>query len=343
MSHITSVDTIRLAAVISVISIHTAPFAYIESGGELYLYLSLTINQLARFAVPFFFVISGYFWGVKVRGGQDQTKTTQTMLRRIFVIYIVWSLFFLLPYDLLRMINDGFLESFSVSYQGFLLLLQSPLELLLQGSKEHLWFLMSLVFAIVICDFFIRKKAFKFLIFLSGALYVCGVLLKAYSLTPIGMVIEFNTRNGPFFGTVFFVVGYFLSGVTPKTNWFYYGWGVFLLGCALHFSEIFYLNKHFGIFLAHDFVFGTFFMGVGMALVALSNHVVLRVRAFGMISKMTVGIYAVHMVFVELLRPLDTVLHNPFWEVGFVGIVLLLSFIVTSILSKFKLTRRISV
>ena len=340
MRRIDSVDTIRLVAIVAVISIHTAPFAYIESGGELYFYLSVAINQLARFAVPFFFVISGYFWGRKMRDCPDQANTTQQLLKRVLIILVGWSLIFLLPYNISTMIEYGLLESINKSYQNLIYLLQNPIVLLLQGTTEHLWFLVSLVFSVVICYFFVQQKAFKVLIFMSVTLYVIGVLLKAYALTPIGMVVDFNTRNGPFFSTVFFVSGYFLSSSTPSSNWFYYGGAMFIFGCALHFCEIFYLNKYFGTFIAQDYVFGTFFMGIGMAVISLSNHVILRVRSFGSIGRMTLGIYAIHVIFIELLRPLDFALTSAMWEIGFVFIVLLLSIISTHALSKFKLTKR---
>jgi len=84
MNRISSVDTIRLLAIISVIAIHTRPFSYNEDSGELYYYLDIFINQMARFAVPFFFVISGYFWGVKIRNGADIISTTKNMINRIY-------------------------------------------------------------------------------------------------------------------------------------------------------------------------------------------------------------------------------------------------------------------
>jgi surface polysaccharide O-acyltransferase-like enzyme len=341
MKRIVSVDTVRCIAIMAVISIHTAPFAYIESGGELYFYLSVAINQVARFAVPFFFVISGYFWGVKLSNSPDQVRTTQELLKRVLIILVGWSLIFLLPYNFSAMVEYGLLDAVSKAYQNLIYFLQNPAVLLLQGTSEHLWFLVSLVLSIAICHFFVQQKAFKLLIFISVLLYVIGVLLNSYALTPIGSVVDFNTRNGPFFSTVFIASGYFLSRYDPDFRWFYYGGALFIFGCVIHFSEIIYLNKNYGTFIAQDFVFGTFFMGIGVAVMSLSNHWTLKIRIFGNIGKMTLGIYAIHVIFIELLRPLDAVLTSPLWEISFVFIVLLLSVISTYVLSKFKFTKRI--
>lgn len=56
------IETIRFIAIFFVIILHTAPFAYptIKIGADLS--LSTLIVNLSRFAVPVFFIISGFFW-----------------------------------------------------------------------------------------------------------------------------------------------------------------------------------------------------------------------------------------------------------------------------------------
>lgn len=61
-SRIESVDLFRLLAIFCVIMIHAKPFL----GSTLFgcgvnNYLGIFINQISRFAVPFFFTISGFF------------------------------------------------------------------------------------------------------------------------------------------------------------------------------------------------------------------------------------------------------------------------------------------
>lgn len=341
MSRIKSVDTIRLLAIISVIAIHTKPFSVSEDSGEIYYYLSIFINQMARFAVPFFFVTSGYFWGVKIRSGADIMSTTKNMVNRISIIFLAWSLIYLIPFNLIDAFNYGALGPLKVAYWNLNSLMNNPTNTLFQGTKVHLWFLISLIFSVIICSFFINRKAFIPLTFLSIILYILGVILKSYAESPVGMEIDFNTRNGPFFGLILFYSGYYLSCYRPSEKWLYYGLLVFLVGSVLHFSEIYTLMKLFGTSVMQDFVFGTFFMGIGMSMVALSNHSILHNKYLSGIGTMTLGIYASHFIFVDLFRPLDKLYNSAIWEIGYVFIILILSIFTTYLLSKTKITRRL--
>lgn len=341
MTRISSVDTIRLLAIISVISIHTTPFSYNEYGGEIYYYLDIFINQMARFAVPFFFAISGYFWGIKIRNGADISSITKNMINRIGVLFFAWSLIYLIPFNIFNSFNHGALGPFRVAYWQFLTLFSNPTNTLFQGTKVHLWFLISLIFSVWICAFFIKRKLFKLLTLISIVLYVSGVLFKSYAGSPVGMEIDFNTRNGPFFGLILFYLGYFFSGCTPTTKWFYYGFLLFVVGSLMHFIEIYTLMKLFGMSVMQDYVFGTLLMGIGMTMVALSNHSSLQSKYVSKIGSMTLGIYASHFVFVDLLRPLDKLYYSAIWEIGYVFVVLILSILTTYLLSKTKITRRL--
>ena len=93
--------------------------------------------------------------------------------------------------------------------------------------------------------------------------------------------------------------------------------------------------------MLQDFVFGTYFMGVGATLLSLSNHKVLSNKMFATLGKMTLGIYASHFIFVDLLRPLDKLLNHPLWELFFVVLVLGLSVAFTKLLSKSKYTKKL--
>jgi surface polysaccharide O-acyltransferase-like enzyme len=116
---------------------------------------------------------------------------------------------------------------------------------------------------------------------------------------------------------------------------FIYGLLIMVLGYAVHFSEIYYLYSTYQIWpAAHDYVVGTLLIGLGASLMALSNHPLLNVKSLSILGKYTLGIYAIHFVFVDILRHYDRKISNPAWEIGYVFIVLLLSVGVTIVLSK---------
>jgi len=342
VNRIESVDIFRLIAIIGVIVIHTTPF---RSGpvadNEIVFDLSVLCNQLVRFAVPFFFIISGYFWGLKVRQGEDTLSMTLNRAGRLLFLYLAWCLIYLLPLDIGAFFEWGVLGPVKVSYWAMDNLINDPVRLIFEGTRPHLWFLIGLLCAVLITGLLLAIKQTGLLVIVSVCLYLCGVLAKSYADTPLGIDLGFNTRFGPFFSTLLFVTGYLLSGKRPETRWAVLGLVVFAVGCVMHFSEIYFLWKLYGTRPEHDYVIGTYFMGLGVALAALSNHPLLRSRLFGRIGKMTLGVYVVHYLYVDLFRPVDTLIDNPLWEPGYVLIVLLLSVLTTLLLSRYKLTRKL--
>jgi len=332
----------RVIAIISVILIHTEPFGRADS--EIGKTAFVVIGHLAKFAVPFFFIISGYFWGVKVRQGL-LFKSTIKMLRRLLMLFFAWSLIYLLPYNLYSYYKYGILGTLKIMYRNLAYIISNPVTFTLAGSAPHLWFLMALVFAIVITSFFVYQGRIKSLIIIALFLYLFGLLSNAYSSTPIGIHVNFNTRNGPFFSTLFFITGYLLSKYNANSRWLSIGLSLWSFGCLAHFSEIYFLWKFFNTTPASivAYVVGTYFMGLGASLVALSNHRLIKSIPLNEIGKSTLGLYACHLIFVVLLQPLGKIVSNAAWELVYPVMVFILSLFAVSILTKNKYTRALVV
>lgn len=340
MSRIQSVDVIRMAAIVAVIAIHTTPFEpatpTAPSGEQLYIF----INQLARFAVPFFFVISGYFWGSRIRSGTPVAAATLRTLRRLLLLYLAWCFIYLLPFSLQPFHDHGLLGPVRVLYHRLEYFAGQPLTLLFEGTKDHLWFISALACSVAISGLLLSRGLFRTLLCVAAGLYLFGLLTRAYAASPLGIEFGFNTRNGPFFGTLLFVSGYWLSRFTPQRGWLWTGLLLCGAGTLLHFAEIGFIWRHYQVPpTSHDFVIGTFFMGIGATLMALSGHPLVSVRHLATLGKYTLGIYAIHFFFVDLLRPLGRTLSGPLWEVGYVVAVLLLSAGGALLLGHFRLTR----
>lgn len=341
VNRIMSVDLIRLLAITAVIVIHTTPFSAREGSGDLYYYLYILCNQITRFAVPFFFVTSGFFWGGKIRNGANITIITRKMVSRISVIFLSWSVIYLIPFNMIEVFESGQNGLIGIVKDNFMTILQNPSAALLHGTKVHLWFLVSLIISSIICSLFIKHNAIRLLALVAIVLYVAGVLMKSYAETPIGLTTTFDSRNGPFMGVIFFYIGYLISGYTPQTKWLYYGLLLFSVGTAMHFLEIYALMKLFNILVMQDYVFGTLLMGVGISVISLSNHQILYNRFLSKLGAMTLGIYACHYIYVDLLKPIDDIVSSAIWEIGYVILVLILSILTTYLLSKLPYTKRL--
>jgi len=336
MRRIESVDVFRLFAVFMVIVLHTQPFR-LDSANTSWLYENLDafITNAARFAVPFFFIVSGYFWGVKIRLGEPPLWFSLRKIGRIFTVFLFWCVVYLVPYDMLgsgKPIWGLILDNIHTLQN------QPKVMLLMQGTKLHLWFLVALMYSMGISAIFVRNK--KILTLISVALFIIGVLAKAYEDTPMGLSLGFNTLYGPFFGTLFFVSGYHLSGIKMNTKWLLYGFFVFIFGCLLHGSEVWILWKMFKLAPYEDYVFGTYFMGIGYAMMAFSGHPALQNRLLGNAGKLALGIYAVQYMFVDLFSNYDMINNSIAWELGYVVIVFLLSLLTAYLLSLNKITKQ---
>lgn len=344
MNRIKSVDSIKYLAIFCVIIIHTHPFqSSIESNLPIFS-LGIVLDQFSRFAVPFFFIISGYFWS----NGFDNLKLSTTIyeksmlqIRRIALIFFSWSIIYLLPYNFASIYQQGITGPLKQAYWALNSALNNPLATLFQGTKEHLWYLMSLISCILISTIFIARYRLREAVYLSVALYIFGVLAKAYSDTPIGINVEFNTRNGPFFGLPFFLTGHILARTKINSTWTKGGVLFIILGYALHFTELHFLNKYYGTSPIQDYVFGTYFIGLGWAILALSNTRLLTNPITNELGKYTLGIYVIHHIFIINLNPIRYYYNFPLWDILFTLIILTLSTISVLFLSKNRFFRRI--
>jgi len=342
------VDVFRLIAIFAVICLHTM-LVYLPKNLDLHTvwnWVIFFVLQSARFAVPFFFSISGYFWGQKIRKGVSVAAATIPMAKRLGVIFVFWCLIYLNKMKINTVFEYGLLGPLKFIYWSLLEVASHPCDFLLNGDAIHLWFLPALLCSLGITAFFVAWKQYRLLIAVAVALYLIGLLARAYAVTPMGLHLThgsytFNTRNGPFFGTLFFVSGYFLSGVTPRREWFRWGMGLLFVGLTLHMTEVFLLWRiYHSAFDQQDYVVGTVAMGIGATLVALSKHRFLNNRFMAQCGRYTLGIYCVHLVFVILLDPLAGQLYPAIGEIVFPVVVLALSLVSVQLLSRFRFTRR---
>jgi surface polysaccharide O-acyltransferase-like enzyme len=324
-----SVDTARFIAIIAIIAIHTTPFYSLSTtDGGIYYYLHLAINMGSRFAVPFFFTISGYFFFQKVLKQKTWRAPLQSA-KRVAFLFVFWSSLYAIlsislgpeiPFDQKRLSEVLFFE----------------------GSKVHLWFLSSLFLCMLISTPFLMMKKVYTLFFLGLFLFILGVCGKAYSTTIIGL--EFNhidTRNGPFFGMLFFSMGALMNHLKPKENWFRLGFSLFIIGSIMHSLEIYILMKLFNGSVYYDYVFSTILTGLGFTMVSLSEHRFLRIKTLAKFGKVTLGIYACHFIFVDIERQFINIQGNPFYDILLIPAVYLSSLVITLFFSKNRFTKKL--
>lgn len=341
MSRIASVDVVRVLAILAVVALHTTPAAGPYMPGETLNGCTL-LNLAERFAVPFFFILSGYFWAAKCHAPADYWCQACATGKRILFVFAAWgAVYYIAPaVDAVR--QYGLAGPAKVLYWT----LRHPdvciPRVALEGTKFHLWFLPALMSAVLISGALLALGRLRTLCVLAALLFLVGLAGSAYADTPFGLRSRFNFRDGPFFSLVMFATGIALQRRGPGRSPLAVGIVLAVAGLAVQAAEAVWLNIHWGKNMNHDYLLGTYPLGLGVALIALSNARGLRLPALSAVGPLGLGIYACHVLYVELLRPLLAAHGGELlWNVGYVAAVFALSLVTTLALSKLRLTRRL--
>jgi surface polysaccharide O-acyltransferase-like enzyme len=86
-ARIQSVDVFRVLAIAAVIALHTAPHTGPNAVGSRFDARTVW-DQLERFAVPLFFMLSGYFWAARCQDGPACWTAGVALARRVLVLFV---------------------------------------------------------------------------------------------------------------------------------------------------------------------------------------------------------------------------------------------------------------
>lgn len=299
------VEVLRVVAIAAIIVIHliAASGVPVGQGWD----LATSLDQAARFAVPFFFVIAGFFWDRKARQAANPWQVSLDQARRLLRLFLLGSLIYLLPTNFFGSLAEGPLGPLKWTYWNLASAVRDPFRVLQQGTRVHLWFLMALTCCTLLTGWTLRRLGMGALLVLSAVCYGIALSGKPYAATGWGLAMPAGVelRNGPFFGWIYFVAGALLSRHgRPSPAWFWPGVGWAVFGAAIHGLEVNFLHERYGVPCAQEFVLGTLPLGVGVAMVALSGRIASPLKGMAILGPHVLGIYLVHQAFVDLLLPL---------------------------------------
>lgn len=196
----------KMAAAFLVTAIHTSPLASFSGEADF-----LFTRVAARTAVPFFFMVTGYFLLPQYlfRHSMDKRPLLYS-LKKHLLLYMAAALFYL-PVNLYAGQFEG------LSAGGFLRMFFTD------GTFYHLWYLTAALSGILIVWFLGRKLPFKIVAGITAALYVIGLLGDSYyGLTmqipfltkayDVIFTVSAYTRNGLFYAPLFLVTGAGIHG-----------------------------------------------------------------------------------------------------------------------------------
>ena len=198
----TGIDVFRLAAALLIIAIHTSPLADLSGMGDFVL-----TRVIARVAVPFFFVTSGFF--LISRYGY-QTEKLYIFIKKTALIYVA-AIALYIPVNL----YNGYFEMED-------LMPNLIKDIVFDGTLYHLWYLPASIIGGAIAWALVKRLDYKRAFAAAGVLYLIGLCGDSYygliGRLPVcsgfyALVFQVSdyTRNGIFFAPVFFVLGGFIA------------------------------------------------------------------------------------------------------------------------------------
>lgn len=124
-THSYTVDALRVIAILAVLLIHTTTKSLASGHFQLdKLFFPLLLNQLSRFAVPLFFLISGFVLELNYKNKLSSVYFFRKRTQRVIIPYIFWSIFYFI-----LAAGRPFSEIFSLKFIDSLLLGKASYQL----------------------------------------------------------------------------------------------------------------------------------------------------------------------------------------------------------------------
>lgn len=278
------VDVMRFVCAILVISIHTsALYSFGDIPGKV---LSLGI---ARIAVPFFFIASGYFFYERF----NHEGYLKAYIIRILKYYLISSIVYtLILFTFIKSRNSNIWDLVK--------------NLLFNGVSPSLWFFPALIFSISVLYLFLKKNWIKPLVVVSLVLYALGLIGDSYYGlvvgTPLEKLVEMYsavfvyTRNGLCFGLPFLTLGVLINKYDMKNKLKH------LKALTLFFAVIFaseaYVLISNNISKDNNMYISLMFLVSCIFLLSLRSKKILSDRKAKLLRDMSLWIYCLH----ELLQ-----------------------------------------
>ena len=257
----------------------------------------VAIETIARFAVPLFFVISGYFQFYSDK--QKLKSKIKSILKIIFISMLIYSIYSLYTYnfDIYTWIKqtyniENILKLIFFNYTSFII--------------SHLWFLFALLYCYITYMLVKEKKNFNKVYYISIVIIVLTMIIRCImSYFDVDITIQkIMFRNWIFFGLPFFFMGCYIrqnqEKIISKLN------NKKLVLCMLLAIILCIIEKVLGKILFNaklEYYFGNILLVFSMFLFALKNE---NLQLKGIITtigkKYSLYIYILHYLIIKILQ-----------------------------------------
>jgi peptidoglycan/LPS O-acetylase OafA/YrhL len=347
MERNTAFDYTKFFAIVFVICIHANPFEGVDYplvNGEM---INFVIETIARFAVPFFFIVSGYLFTQKILSESGKSAYFQKYITKLAKIFIVWSIIYFL-YDAGQNALKAYISGESMKEKvGTAWSNTFTLEtLFFRGSDTayQLWYLTALIWSIVILYIFIRWQKVNLLLIAALILNIIGLFGQSYS---IFYELNINTRETLFFGLCYTSLGSFVAlyrykifQLLSKIQIRYFLFSVVLF-TMLQIIEGLYFVEYLGA-KAGDYYFSTIPLIISLFLLTLKVPQFGKKSLLTSIGTKTLGIYVIHTMVISIINNLVGLFNIEFirqtiiYHIILIPSIIIISYISYELIQKWK-------
>ncbi|HTL48313.1 MAG TPA: acyltransferase [Verrucomicrobiae bacterium] len=217
-----SIEVLRTLACFGVVCLHTRPFLDGPFRDSPWYAAGVALHAWGRFAVPVFFMISGFFFGNACReNAGEEGRLLRRFALKVGRYFLLWCAVYAVFPDrwaeitLERGFKNGLIKTLSWH------LADAPGEIaghfwafLMSGTQLHLWFLPALLVSVAIIVFFVKMRRIGLLLPLSAAGFVLAAwwgryeFLVAHGQTFLPQPNYLLSRLGFLCGLVYVVWGW---------------------------------------------------------------------------------------------------------------------------------------
>lgn len=310
-------DNFRWIAAALVVAIHTSPLESLNETADF-----LLTRVVARVAVPFFFMVTGYFVLAEEKGRKEKMKST---LGKMGTVYFLLTLLYLPVqcYKVLSAVQTG-----KVSITGWeeralfvgKLTAEAVRAVFFDGTYYHLWYFPALLLGLCLAGVLLRQGIRRAL-FGAGVLYLFGMLGDSYygiteNLPLLKRIfgelfaISSYTRNGIFYAPLFLILGAGMAGELGRRGrreslLLTAGSMLLMMGEGLLLHH-FHLQRHDSMYVLLPFVM------VGLFGFLLEGERTEAAGSSAFFRKIPMLVYYLHPMVILGLRGVVKITHLPF-------------------------------
>ncbi|WP_226007403.1 acyltransferase family protein [Natrinema salinisoli] len=301
-----SLDAMRIVAIVFVVLIHTDPFQGINTYGNA---INFGTKTISRFAVPFFFITSGYFFALKTSHRGSATYLTKRAIKLIslYLFGLVLAVPTFFGGQLARAELSG--RSLQATAVSSVIEYLDPVELVYYGTSvsEILWFLPALLFSLLFVYLVVVIGNPSYVLPIAVCFHLVGLLGSTYTMF---VDVPFETRDALFFGFLYTGLGYTICtrGWEPSKEKSRLLFGTVVMFVVSQFIEFYLLGyllrgEPFGSYVyAPSYGISTALLSISLFLFLLSRPTLFADTPLPEWGTYAVGIYVTHPTVFAILR-----------------------------------------